>query len=137
MENRPSHAQLTSNTLYTPQTIHLLGIAISGALKAALCQFASTLQNTFKKISSLDKCSLSLTANSNMAVKVTHSLVPVYIEHPFIDLPGFPCWTQDPVLPTGETPHRQYHYNTHTHVLVLAHVCVSPSYSGPQRITRL
>lgn len=36
MENRPSHAQLTSNTLYTSQTIHLPAIAISVALNAAL-----------------------------------------------------------------------------------------------------
>lgn len=46
MENRPSHAQLTSNTLYTLQTIHLPGIAISGALKEALCQhFTKYLKN--------------------------------------------------------------------------------------------
>lgn len=33
--------------------------------------FASTLQNTLKKISSLHKCSLTLTANSRMFVEVT------------------------------------------------------------------
>ena len=50
MENRPSHAQLTSNTLYTPQTIHLPGIAISGALKEALCQhFAKYLKKNKTK----------------------------------------------------------------------------------------
>ena len=38
MENRPSYAQLTSNTLYTPQTVHFPGIAFSGPLKEALCQ---------------------------------------------------------------------------------------------------
>ena len=71
MENRPSHAQLTSNTLYTPQTIHLPGIAISGALKEALCQHFAKYLKKKKKLSSLYKCRLSLTANSSMSVKVT------------------------------------------------------------------
>lgn len=75
MENRPSHAQLTSNTLYTSQTIHLPDIAISEALKAALCQHSA---KSFKKsLAFANARLLSETANSNTSVKVqTQPCVP-------------------------------------------------------------
>lgn len=100
--------------------------------------FASTLQNTLKKISSLHKYSLTLTANSRMSVEVTTQ--PCCLVHltslywlariSMLDTRPDATYCLDIPLPNTST-------NTHTAISQGECSCVSPPPSSTQRITGL
>lgn len=98
MENRPSHAQLTSNTLYTPQTIHLPGVAISGPLKAALCQhFAKYLK---KSAASRTDCQLEhVSLSDNTAALLNAALSTRQNFHVGHETPRYLLFTPRPPIP--------------------------------------